>query len=81
MATKIQFKYGQFEQAQGRQMSIETPGLVVFNGRFQEIYVDGQTFGFSEAGLQELLRRVDTLEEFREAMRVAQHWSRTGCRR
>ena len=71
MATKIQFKYGQFEQAQGRQMSIETPGLVVFNGRFQEIYVDGQTFGFSEAGLQELLRRVDTLEEFREAMRVA----------
>ena len=73
MATKIQFKYGQFEQAKGRQMSIETPGLVVFNGRFQEIYVDGQTFGFSEAGLQELLRRVDTLEEFREAMRVAEY--------
>lgn len=71
MATKIQFKYGQFTHDIGRQMSIDTPGLVVFNGSLQEIYVDGQTFGFSEAGLQELLRRVDTLEEFREAMRVA----------
>lgn len=70
MATKIQFKYGQFTHDIGRQMSIDTPGLVVFNGSLQEIYVDGQTFGFSDAGLQELLRRVSTLEEFREAMRV-----------
>lgn len=73
MATKIQFKYGQFTHDIGRQMSIDTPGLVVFNGSLQEIYVDGQTFGFSDAGLQELLRRVSTLEEFREAMRVAEY--------
>lgn len=71
MATKIQFKYGQFTHDIGRQMSIDTPGLVVFNGSLQEIYVDGQTFGFSDAGLQELLGRVSTLEEFREAMRVS----------
>lgn len=71
MATKIQFKYGQFTHDIGRQMSIDTPGLVVFNGSLQEIYVDGQTFGFSDAGLQELLNRVSTLEQFREAMRVA----------
>lgn len=73
MPTKIQFKYGQFTHDIGRQMSIDTPGLVVFNGSLQEIYVDGQTFGFSDAGLQELLRRVSTLEEFREAMRVTEY--------
>ena len=71
MATKIQFKYGQFTHDIGCQMSIDTPGLVVFNGACQEIYVDGQTFGFSDAGLQDLLNRVSTLEQFREAMRVA----------
>lgn len=73
MATKIQFKYGQFTHEIGCQMSIETPGLVVFNGACQEIYVDGQTFGFSDAGLQELLNRVSTLEQFREAMRVTEY--------
>jgi hypothetical protein len=73
MATKIQFKYGQFTHEIGCQMSIDTPGLVVFNGACQEIYVDGQTFGFSDAGLQELLRRVSTLEDFREAMRVTEY--------
>ena len=70
MATKLQFKYGQFTQQNGRQMSIDNPGLVVFNGKFQEIYVDGKTFGISDASVQELLNRVTTLEEFREAMRV-----------
>lgn len=70
MATKIQFKYGQFNQAEGRQMSIDNPGLVVFNGKFQEIYVDGKTFGLSNASVQELFERVDTLEGFRELMRV-----------
>lgn len=73
MATKIQFKYGQFTHEIGCQMSIDTPGLVVFNGALQEIYVDGQTFGFSDASLQELLGRVSTLEEFRKAMRVAEY--------
>lgn len=70
MATKLQFKYGQFPQERGRQMSIENPGLVVFNGKFQEIYVDGKTFGMSDESVQELLNRVSTLEAFREAMRV-----------
>ena len=70
MATKLQFKYGQFGQEAGRQMSIENPGLVVFNGKFQEIYVDGKTFGMSDESVQELLNRVSTLEAFREAMRV-----------
>lgn len=70
MATKIQFKYGQFTQADGRQMSIDNPGLVVFNGKFQEIYVDGKTFGLSNASVEELFNRVDTLEAFRELMRV-----------
>lgn len=70
MATKIQFKYGQFTHDIGNQMSIDTPGLVVFNGALQEIYVDGQTFGMSDASVQELLNRVTTLEQFREAMRV-----------
>lgn len=73
MATKIQFKYGQFTHDIGCQMSIDTPGLVVFNGALQEIYVDGQTFGMSDASVQELLDRVDTLEQFREAMRVAEY--------
>ena len=71
MATKLQFKYGQFAQENGRQMSIDNPGLVVFNGKFQEIYVDGKTFGMSDESVQELLNRVTTLEQFREAMRVA----------
>ena len=70
MATKLQFKYGQFAQENGRQMSIDNPGLVVFNGKFQEIYVDGKTFGMSDESVQELLNRVSTLEAFREAMRV-----------
>ena len=70
MATKLQFKYGQFAQENGRQMSIDNPGLVVFNGKFQEIYVDGKTFGMSDESVQELLNRVSTLEQFREAMRV-----------
>lgn len=70
MATKLQFKYGQFTHENGCQMSIDNPGLVVFNGKFQEIYVDGKTFGMSDESIQELLRRVDTLEAFREAMRV-----------
>ena len=70
MATKLQFKYGQFTQVNGRQMSIDNPGLVVFNGKFQEIYVDGKTFGMSDESVQELLNRVSTLEAFREAMRV-----------
>lgn len=70
MATKLQFKYGQFLQEQGRQMSIDNPGLVVFNGKYQEIYVDGKTFGMSDESVQELLNRVSTLEAFREAMRV-----------
>ena len=73
MATKIQFKYGQWSHEAGCQMSIDNPGLVVFNGALQEIYVDGKTFGFSEAGLEELLERVETLEEFREAMRVEEY--------
>lgn len=71
MATKLQFKYGQFAQENGRQMSIDNPGLVVFNGKFQEIYVDGKTFGMSDESVQALLNRVTTLEQFREAMRVA----------
>ena len=70
MATKLQFKYGQFAQENGRQMSIDNPGLVVFNGKFQEIYVDGKTFGMSDESVQELLNRVSTLEQFREALRV-----------
>lgn len=70
MATKIQFKYGQFSHDAGLGLSVATPGLVVFNGKLQEIYVDGQTFGMSDASVQELLNRVDTLEQFREAMRV-----------
>lgn len=70
MATKLQFKYGQFLQEQGRQMSIDNPGLVVFNGKYQEIYVDGKTFGMSDESVQALIARVSTLEEFREAMRV-----------
>ena len=70
MATKLQFKYGQFTQVNGRQMSIDNPGLVVFNGKFQEIYVDGKTFGMSDESVQKLLNRVSTLEAFREAMRV-----------
>lgn len=70
MVTKLQFKYGQFTQVNGRQMSIDNPGLVVFNGKFQEIYVDGKTFGMSDESIQEILNRVSTLEQFREAMRV-----------
>lgn len=73
MATKIQFKYGQFSHDAGLGLSVETPGLVVFNGKLQEIYVDGQTFGMSDASVQELLNRVTTLEQFREAMRVTEH--------
>lgn len=73
MATKIQFKYGQFEHNVGLGLSVSTPGLVVFNGKLQEIYVDGQTFGMSDASVQELLNRVTTLEQFREAMRVTEH--------
>lgn len=68
--TKLQFKYGQFTQQNGRQLSIDNPGLVVFNGKYQEIYVDGKTFGMSDESVQALLQRVTTLEEFREAMRV-----------
>lgn len=73
MATKIQFKYGQFSHDAGLGLSVATPGLVVFNGKLQEIYVDGQTFGMSDASVQELLNRVDTLEQFREAMRVTEY--------
>lgn len=73
MATKIQFKYGQFEHNVGLGLSVSTPGLVVFNGKLQEIYVDGQTFGMSDASVQKLLNRVTTLEQFREAMRVTEH--------
>lgn len=73
MATKIQFKYGQFEHNVGLGLSVSTPGLVVFNGKLQEIYVDGQTFGMSDASVQELLNRVTTLEQFRQAMRVTEY--------
>lgn len=70
MATKIQFKYGQFTHAAGCQMSIDNPGLVVFNGKMQEIYVDGKTFGMSDESVAELLQRVQTLEDFRQLMHV-----------
>lgn len=71
--TKLQFKYGQFTQQNGRQLSIDNPGLVVFNGKYQEIYVDGKTFGMSDESVQALLARVQTLEDFREAMRVEEY--------
>lgn len=73
MATKLQFKYGQFTHDFGCQLSIDNPGLVVFNGKLEEIYVDGKTFGMSDESIQELINRVDTLEAFREAMRVTEY--------
>lgn len=70
MATKIQFKYGQYEHDAGCQLSIDNPGLVVFNGRLQEIYVDGKTFGSSDASIQALIQRILALETFRTNIQV-----------
>ena len=73
MAIKLQFKYGQFEHDAGVQMSLDTPGLIVFNGQLQEIYVDGKTFGSAAAPVQELINRILALESFRRNQHVAEY--------
>lgn len=73
MAVKLNVQYGHWTNDEGRQLSIQTPGLIVFNGAKQEVYVDGKIFGTSAASFQSVINRVQTLEEFREAMTVAEY--------
>lgn len=74
MAVKIQFKYGQYpDKARAIQDTLDTPGLVIFNGTYQEIYVDGKTFAASSAPAQELVNRVIALETFRRGQHVTEY--------
>ena len=72
MAVKIQFTSGQFTHDEGVHLTLDTPGLVVFNGQEQEIYVDGKTFGASAEPVQELINRILALENFRKGQYVAE---------
>lgn len=64
MATKIQFKYGQYTREQGLSMTTDMPGLVVFSGLSEEIYVDNKAFGFRDMFVNAYEQaKIETLSE------------------
>lgn len=64
-STKIQFKYGQWSQAEA--MAMATNGVVVFSGATKEIYVDGKVFAGN------ITTEFEALKIFREHLRVEEY--------